>query len=58
MYYLATKILGLSEEEFMRSTPKKLFAIAKIHSDMNKSTEQESSKSNDKQKEVYIDDIL
>ena len=57
MYYLGTKILGLSEEEFMRSTPKKLFSIAKIHSDMNNPKEQENAKKPDN-KEVYIDDLF
>lgn len=43
----------MSEEEFLRSTPKKLFALAEIHNKMNAPEEKE----NKKKEEVYIDDI-
>lgn len=52
-WYLAVKILGMSEEEFLKSTPKKLFKLADIHKKMN--TPQESS---EKKEECFIDNIL
>lgn len=50
-WYLAVKILGMSEEEFLKSTPRKLFKLADIHKKMN--TPQE-----EKKEEYFIDNIL
>lgn len=52
-YYLATNILHMSEEEFLKSTPKKLFAIARIHSELNTPKEEKENK-----KEVFIDQLI
>ena len=53
-YYLATNILGLSEEEFLKSTPKKLFKLSDIHLELN--TPKDEKK--EEVKEVYIDNIF
>ncbi|EOU2097091.1 hypothetical protein C0L75_02915 [Clostridium perfringens] len=53
-WYLAVKILGMSEEEFFKSTPKKLFKLAEIHSKVNSSPEEQQTK---EEKEVYIDEF-
>lgn len=63
-YYLAVKILGMSEEEFLHSTPKKLFKLAEIHSKLNSPPEEEekgqkkSSKKPKKNEAKYIDEIF
>lgn len=31
LYYLGTVVLGMSEAEFWRCTPRKLFALAEVH---------------------------
>ena len=51
---MATNILGLSEEEFLKSTPKKLFKLSDIHLELN--TPKEEKK--EEVKEVYIDNIF
>ena len=56
LYYLATNVLGLSEEEFLRSTPKKLFKLAEIHQKVNNPNPEQESKP--KQEEVYIDQLF
>ena len=55
-YYLATNVLGLSEEEFLKSTPKKLFKLAEIHQSVNNPKTEEESKP--KEQEVYIDQLI
>lgn len=55
-YYLATKVLGLSEEEFLKSTPKKLFKLAEIHQSVNNPNPEQESKP--EEKEVYIDQLI
>ena len=55
-YYLAINILGLSEEEFLRSTPKKLFKLAEIHQKVNNPNPEKDSKP--KEEEVYIDQLI
>lgn len=54
-WYLGVKILGMSEEEFFKCTPRKLFALTDIHLKMNSSTQENNSDSN--QKEEYIDNL-
>ena len=50
-------MLGLSEKEFLRSTPKKLFKLAEIHQKVNNpNPSQEESKP--KEQEVYIDQLI
>ena len=49
-------MLGLSEEEFLRSTPKKLFKLAEIHQKVNNPNPEQESKP--KQEEVYIDQLF
>ena len=56
LYYLATNVLGLSEEEFLRSTPKKLFKLAEIHQKVNNPNPEQESKP--KKEEVYIDQLF
>lgn len=46
----------MTEEEFMRSTPKKLFKLAEIHNQVN--TPSDENEKDDKPKEVYIDQII
>lgn len=53
-YYLATKVLNMSEEEFKKSTPAKLFKLLEIHQDIN--TPKENKKKNNHD-EKYIDQI-
>lgn len=45
----------MSEEEFLKSTPKKLFKLAEIHQKVNAPEEDNKG---DSQKEVYIDNII
>ena len=54
-YYLATKVLNMSEEELKKSTPAKLFKLLEIHQDINNPKE-ENKKKNDKE-EKFIDQI-
>ncbi|WP_353928758.1 hypothetical protein [Desulfofundulus kuznetsovii] len=35
MYYAGTVILGMSEEEFWRCTPRKLHALLEVHARIN-----------------------
>lgn len=53
-YYLATNILGLSEEEFLKSTPKKLFKLAEIHQKINNPEDDKPQQ----EQEVYIDQLF
>ena len=53
LYYLATNIIGMSEEEFLKSTPKKIFALADIHLSINSPAEKEKEV-----EEKYIDDFI
>ena len=43
----------MSEQEFLESTPRKLFALADIHKKVNSTEEEDTSKKN----ETYIDNI-
>ena len=54
-YYLATKVLNMSEEEFKKSTPAKLFKLLEIHQDINNPKEEKKSKND--QEEKFIDQI-
>ena len=54
-YYLATKVLNMSEEEFKKSTPAKLFKLLEIHQDINNPKEEKKKKKNKEEK--YIDQI-
>ena len=45
----------MSEEEFFKCTPRKLFALTDIHLKMNSSTQENNSDNN--QKEEYIDNL-
>ena len=53
-YYLATKVLNMSEEEFKKSTPAKLFKLLEIHQDINTPKETKKKSNHD---EKYIDQI-
>lgn len=44
----------MTEEEFLKSTPKKLFKLAEIHTKINTP----SDKKDEEIKEVYIDNIV
>ena len=44
----------MTEEEFYKSTPKKLFKLAEIHKKVNSPEEEKKEK---KQQEVFIDNI-
>nr|DAO29415.1 MAG TPA: hypothetical protein [Caudoviricetes sp.] len=57
MYYLATKVLGLSEQEFYMSTPKKLFKLVAIHQKVNNPNPQEEAKQQQNEEECYIDQL-
>ena len=46
----------VGEEEFLKSTPKKLFKLAEIHQSINNPNSQEESKP--KEQEVYIDQLF
>lgn len=54
-WYLAVKILGMSEEEFFRATPKKLFKLAEIHHKINNPSGPNVKAA--KPEEKYIDQI-
>jgi hypothetical protein len=57
-WYLAVKILGMTEQEFLKSTPKKLFKLAEIHQKMNSYDSEDNTKEDDKQEMVYIDQLF
>lgn len=58
-WYLAIKILGMTEEEFMKSTPKKLFRLAEIHQKMHSTDGEDNSKEEENEPEmVYIDQLF
>ena len=44
----------MTEEEFLKSTPKKLFKLADIHLELNSSKEENKKE----QQEKYIDNIM
>lgn len=46
----------MTEEEFLRSTPRKLFKLAEIHNQVNTPSDEKSK--NEKPQEVYIDQII
>ena len=56
-WYLAVKILGMTEEEFLKSTPKKLFKLAEIHQKMHSNDEQDTKQEEEPQM-VYIDQLF
>lgn len=45
----------MTEEEFLKSTPKKLFKLAEIHNKINTHSDEKEKEST---KEVYIDNIV
>ena len=54
-------MLGLGEEELLKSTPKKLFKLAEIHQKINNPNSDEETGSKErktKEKEVYIDQLI
>ncbi|WP_432408640.1 hypothetical protein [Wukongibacter sp. M2B1] len=54
LFYLGTNILNMTETEFWRCTPRKLFSLWEIHKEVN-----QLNKSNkDNTKEGYIDDVI
>lgn len=46
----------MTEEEFLRSTPKKLFKLAEIHNQVNTPSDEKEKKK--QPQEVYIDQII
>ena len=46
----------MTEEEFFKSTPKKLFKLAEIHKKVN-SPDEDKKSDKQQQEEVYIDNI-
>ncbi|MEG1482545.1 hypothetical protein [Clostridium sp.] len=48
----------MSEEEFMKCTPKKLFKLAEIHQKLNSQEESDSKSKGGTSEEVYIDDFI
>ena len=48
LYYLSVKILGMSEEEFMHSTIRKIFALAEVHRKVNTPKNQPEQPTNGK----------
>ena len=58
-WYLAIKILGMTEEEFMKSTPKKLFRLAEKKQKMHSIDGEDNSKGEEKNEPemVYIDQL-
>ena len=38
LYYIGTVILNMTEKEFWQNTPRKLFALLKIHGEVNNDT--------------------
>ena len=58
-WYLAIKILGMTEEEFLKSTPKKLFKLAEIHQKMHSNNnDEEDTKEVEEPEMVYIDQLF
>lgn len=57
LLYVGTVILGMSEAKFWRTTPRKLNALAKVHSDLNSSGADEDDKC-DTASTGYIDQIF
>jgi hypothetical protein len=55
LYYMGTNLLKMSEKEFWRCTPRKLFALWNVHKKVNgldtKTTKKEENK------EVFIDQL-
>lgn len=60
-YYIGTVVLNMTEEEFWRSTPRKIGTLFKIHAKTNgwemKSNEQNNTQNDTKYKKVNIEDI-
>lgn len=48
----------MSEEEFMKSTPKKLFKLADIHHKLNSPADEEETEGKKEPEMKYIDEIL
>ena len=48
----------MTEQEFLKSTPKKLFKLAEIHQKMNSYDSEDNTKEDDKQEMVYIDQLF
>jgi hypothetical protein len=40
LYYLGTVVLNMTEEEFWKCTPRKLFALLEVHDEVNGSAEE------------------
>lgn len=47
----------MTEEEFMKSTPKKLFRLAEIHQKMHSHVDGENTKKEEEPEMVYIDQL-
>ena len=48
----------MSEEEFLKSTPKKLFKLAEIHQKMNSYDGQDTTQKEEEPEMVYIDQLF
>lgn len=48
----------MTEEEFLKSTPKKLFRLAEIHQKMHSNDNEEDTKEVEEPEMVYIDQLF
>lgn len=51
-YYLGTIVLNMSEDEFWKCTPRKLFTLLKIHDEVKGTAEEEKDKISDQAQAV------
>lgn len=58
LYYMGTVILHQSENEFWRGTPRKLHALAKVHTEANNPDAAQGEAPKTKKKVMYIDQVL
>lgn len=56
-YYIATVQLGMSEDEFWRSTPRKVTALWDLHMDFKGISKAGNKDSNEDNKVSFIDEI-
>lgn len=56
-WYLAVKILGMTEEEFYKATPRKLFKLAEIHREISNPKGIDTKSNKSKPVEKYIDQL-
>jgi uncharacterized phage protein (TIGR02216 family) len=47
LYYIGTVILNMTEEEFWKCTPRKLFALLKVQGEVNNNPVQQQNKITD-----------